>query len=202
MQTAAAEPALAAGPLDEQLTARLLQQRIIVLGSEVEDRIANRLCAQLLLLSAEDPRGDISLYINSPGGSYSAMTAIYDTMQYIRPDVATICMGQAASAAAVLLAAGTPGKRAVLRHAKVLLHQPSGEARGALPDLAVQAAEMARVRADMEEILSQHTGHPVAQIRLDTDRDKTLSAREAVHYGLADQVISTRKAAPADLLSA
>ena len=167
MQTAAAEPALAAGPLDEQLTARLLQQRIIVLDSEVEDRIANRLCAQLL-----------------------------------RPDVATICMGQAASAAAVLLAAGTPGKRAVLRHAKVLLHQPSGEARGALPDLAVQAAEMARVRADMEEILSQHTGHPVAQIRLDTDRDKTLSAQEAVDYGLADQVITTRKAAPAELLSA
>ena len=130
------------------------------------------------------------------------MTAIYDTMQYIRPDVATICMGQASSAAAVLLAAGTPGKRAVLRHAKVLLHQPSGQARGTLPDLAVQAKEVARVRADMEEILSRHTGHPVAKIRLDTDRDKTLSAQQAVDYGLANQVITTRKAAPAELLSA
>ena len=202
MQTAAAESALAAGSLDEQLSARLLQQRIIVLGAEVDDRIANRLCAQLLLLSAEDPRSDISLYINSPGGSYSAMTAIYDTMQYIRPDVATTCMGQASSAAAVLLAAGAPGKRAVLRHARVLLHQPSGQAQGSLPDLAVQAKEVARVRADMEEILSLHTGHPVAQIRLDTDRDKTFSAREAVEYGLANQVITTREGARAELLSA
>ena len=130
------------------------------------------------------------------------MTAIYDTMQYIRPDVATTCMGQASSAAAVLLAAGAPGKRAVLRHARVLLHQPSGQAQGSLPDLAVQAKEVARVRADMEEILSLHTGHPVAQIRLDTDRDKTFSAREAVEYGLADQVITTREGVRAELLSA
>jgi ATP-dependent Clp protease protease subunit len=130
------------------------------------------------------------------------MTAIYDTMQYIRPDVATICMGQASSAAAVLLAAGAPGKRAILRHAKVLLHQPSAQAQGTLPDLAVQAKEVARVRADVEEILSQHTGRPVAEIRLDTDRDKTFSAPEAVHYGLADQVITTRQGAPAELLSA
>lgn len=181
---------------------RLLSERIIFLGTEIDDGVANVIMAQLLHLEFASPDLEIGLYVNSPGGSYSAMTAIYDTMQYIRPDVATICMGQAASAAAVLLAAGTPGKRAVLRHAKVLLHQPSGEARGALPDLAVQAAEMARVRADMEEILSLHTGHPVAQIRLDTDRDKTLSAQEAVDYGLADQVITTRKAAPAELLSA
>ena len=120
------------------------------------------------------------LYINSPGGSYSALTAIYDTMQYVQPDVATICMGQAASAAAVLLAAGAPGKRSVLRHAKVLLHQPSSQARGTLPDLAVQAKEVARVRAEMDEILSRHTGHPVDKIRSDTDRNMTLSAREAV----------------------
>jgi ATP-dependent Clp protease protease subunit len=131
------------------------------------------------------------------------MTAIYDTMQYIRPDVVTTCMGQASSAAAVLLAAGTPGKRMVLRHARVLLHQPSAEARGALPDLAVQAAEVARIRSDMEEILSRHTGHPVSKIRQDTDRDHTFTAQQAVDYGLADEVINTRKAAiPAELLSA
>ena len=181
---------------------RLLSERIIFLGTEIDDGVANVVMAQLLHLEYASPDLEIGLYINSPGGSYSAMTAIYDTMQYIRPDVATTCMGQASSAAAVLLAAGAPGKRAVLRHARVLLHQPSGQAQGSLPDLAVQAKEVARVRADMEEILSLHTGHPVAQIRLDTDRDKTFSAREAVEYGLADQVITTREGAQAELLSA
>ena len=181
---------------------RLLSERIIFLGTEIDDGVANVIMAQLLHLEFASPDLEIGLYINSPGGSYSAMTAIYDTMQYIRPDVATTCMGQASSAAAVLLAAGAPGKRAVLRHARVLLHQPSGQAQGSLPDLAVQAKEVARVRADMEEILSLHTGHPVAQIRLDTDRDKTFSAREAVEYGLADQVITTRKGVRAELLSA
>lgn len=181
---------------------RLLSERIIFLGTEIDDGVANVIMAQLLHLEFASPDAEIGLYINSPGGSYSAMTAIYDTMQYIRPDVATTCMGQASSAAAVLLAAGTPGKRTVLRHAKVLLHQPSAEARGALPDLAVQAKEVARIRSDMEEILSRHTGHPVAQIRRDTDRDKTFSAAEAVDYGLADEVITTRKAEPAALLSA
>ena len=182
---------------------RLLSERIIFLGTEIDDGVANVIMAQLLHLEFASPDLDINLYINSPGGSYSAMTAIYDTMQYIRPDVVTTCMGQASSAAAVLLAAGTPGKRMVLRHARVLLHQPSAEARGALPDLAVQAAEVARIRADMEEILSQHTGHPVSKIRQDTDRDHTFTAQQAVDYGLADEVISTRKAAiPAELLSA
>jgi ATP-dependent Clp protease, protease subunit len=182
---------------------RLLSERIIFLGTEIDDGVANVVMAQLLHLEFASPDAEIGLYINSPGGSYSAMTAIYDTMQFIRPDVATTCMGQASSAAAVLLAAGTPGKRMVLRHARVLLHQPSAEARGALPDLAVQAAEVARVRSDMEEILSRHTGHPVSKIRQDTDRDHTFTAQQAVDYGLADEVISTRKAAvPAELLSA
>jgi ATP-dependent Clp protease protease subunit len=181
---------------------RLLSERIIFLGTEIDDGVANVVMAQLLHLEFASPDVDINLYINSPGGSYSAMTAIYDTMQFIRPDVATTCMGQASSAAAVLLAAGTPGKRTVLRHAKVLLHQPSAEARGALPDLAVQAKEIARIRDDMEEILAQHTGHPVAKIRMDTDRDHTFSAQEAVNYGLADAVITSRKLELPELLSA
>jgi ATP-dependent Clp protease protease subunit len=181
---------------------RLLSERIIFLGTEIDDGVANVIMAQLLHLEFASPDIDINLYINSPGGSYSAMTAIYDTMQFIRPDVATTCMGQASSAAAVLLAAGTPGKRTVLRHAKVLLHQPSAEARGALPDLAVQAKEIARIRDDMEEILAQHTGHPVGKIRQDTDRDHTFSAQEAVDYGLADAVITSRKLDLPELLSA
>jgi ATP-dependent Clp protease, protease subunit len=181
---------------------RLLSERIIFLGTEIDDGVANVVMAQLLHLESASPDLEIMLYINSPGGSYSALTAIYDTMQYVKPEVVTICMGQAASAAAVLLAAGAPGKRAVLRHAKVLLHQPSSQARGTLPDLAIQAKEVARVRTEMDEILSRHTGHPVAKIRSDTDRNLTLTAREAVDYGLADQVITTRKAAPAELVSA
>jgi ATP-dependent Clp protease, protease subunit len=181
---------------------RLLSERIVFLGTEIDDGVANVVMAQLLHLEAASPDLEISLYINSPGGSYSALTAIYDTMQFIQPDVATICMGQAASAAAVLLAAGTPGKRAVLRHAKVLLHQPSSQAQGALPDLAIQAKELAKVRAEVDEILSRHTGHPVAKIRSDTDRNKTFSAQEAVDYGLADEVITTRAAEPAGLASA
>jgi ATP-dependent Clp protease, protease subunit len=181
---------------------RLLSERIIFLGTEIDDGVANVVMAQLLHLEFASPDVDINLYINSPGGSYSAMTAIYDTMQFIRPDVATTCMGQASSAAAVLLAAGTPGKRTVLKHAKVLLHQPSAEARGALPDLAVQAKEVARIRDDMEEILAKHTGHPVTKIRADTDRDHTFTAQEAVDYGLADAVITSRKLEVPELLSA
>jgi ATP-dependent Clp protease, protease subunit len=178
---------------------RLLSERIIFIGTEIDDGVANVVMAQLLHLESASPDLEIMLYINSPGGSYSALTAIYDTMQFVQPDVATFCMGQAASAAAVLLAAGAPGKRSVLRHAKVLLHQPSSQARGTLPDLAVQAKEVARVRAEMDEILSQHTGHPVSKIRSDTDRNMTLNAREAVTYGLADHVITTRKDALAEL---
>jgi ATP-dependent Clp protease protease subunit len=181
---------------------RLLSERIIFLGTEIDDGVANVVMAQLLHLESASPDLEIMLYINSPGGSYSALTAIYDTMNFVQPDVATVCMGQAASAAAVLLAAGTPGKRSVLRHAKVLLHQPSSQARGTLPDLAIQAKEVARVRAEMDEILSRHTGHPMDKIRSDTDRNMTLSAREAVAYGLADQVITTRNAAPVELAEA
>jgi ATP-dependent Clp protease protease subunit len=181
---------------------RLLSERIIFLGTEIDDGVANVVMAQLLHLEAASQELEVSLYINSPGGSYSALTAIYDTMQFIQPEVATICMGQASSAAAVLLAAGAPGRRSVLQHAKVLLHQPSSQARGTLPDLAIQAKEVARVRAEMDEILSRHTGHPVAKIRADTDRNMTLSAQQAVDYGLADQVITTRNAAAAELASA
>jgi ATP-dependent Clp protease, protease subunit len=178
---------------------RLLSERIIFIGTEIDDGVANVVMAQLLHLESASPDLEIMLYINSPGGTYSALTAIYDTMQFVQPDVATFCMGQAASAAAVLLAAGAPGKRSVLRHAKVLLHQPSSQARGTLPDLAIQAKEVARVRAEMDEILSRHTGHPVSKIRSDTDRNMTLSAGEAVAYGLADHVITTRKDALAEL---
>ena len=172
---------------------RLLSERIVFLGTEIDDGVANVVMAQLLHLESASPDLEISLYINSPGGAYSALTAIYDTMQYIRPDVATICMGQASSAAAVLLAAGAPGRRAVLPHAKVLLHQPSSQAQGTLPDLAIQAKEVTKVRAEVAEILARHTGHPVAKIRADTDRDKTFSAAEAVGYGLADMIIASRK---------
>jgi len=178
---------------------RLLSERIIFIGTEIDDGVANVVMAQLLHLESASPDLEIMLYINSPGGTYSALTAIYDTMQFVQPDVATFCMGQAASAAAVLLAAGAPGKRSVLRHAKVLLHQPSSQARGTLPDLAIQAREVARVRAEMDEILSRHTGHPVGKIRSDTDRNMTLSAGEAVAYGLADHVITTRRDALAEL---
>jgi ATP-dependent Clp protease protease subunit len=192
-------------PLGERaydIYSRLLTERIIFLGTEIDDGVANVVMAQLLHLESVSPDLEINLYINSPGGSFSALTAIYDTMQFVRPDVVTTCMGQASSGAAVLLAAGAPGKRAVLQHARVLLHQPSSQAQGALPDLAIQAKEVARVRAEVDEILSRHTGHPVAKIRSDTDRDKTFSPREAVAYGLADEVISTRKATPAELASA
>ncbi len=184
-------------PLGERaydIYSRLLSERIVFLGTEIDDGVANVVMAQLLHLESDSPDLEISLYINSPGGSFSALTAIYDTMQFIRPDVATICMGQASSAAAVLLAAGAPGRRAVLPHAKVLLHQPSSQAQGTLPDLAIQAKDLARVRADVEEILARHTGHPAAKIRSDTDRNRTFSAREAVEYGLADEVIASRKA--------
>jgi ATP-dependent Clp protease protease subunit len=193
-------------PLGERafdIYSRLLSERIVFLGTEIDDGVANVVMAQLLHLESASPDLEVSLYINSPGGSFSALTAIYDTMQFIRPAVATICMGQAASAAAVLLAAGAPGRRAVLPHAKVLLHQPSSQAQGALPDLAIQAKELARVRSEVDKILSRHTGHPVSKIRADTDRNRTFSASEAVDYGLADAVISSRKAAAtAELLSA
>ncbi|TDE01051.1 ClpP family protease [Jiangella asiatica] len=180
---------------------RLLSERIVFIGTPIDDGVANVVMAQLLHLEATSPDLEIGLYINSPGGTYSALTAIYDTMQFVKPPVATTCMGQASETAAVLLAAGAPGRRAVLPHAKVMLHQPSSQARGTLPDLAVQAKEVAKVRAEMDEILSRHTGHPVHKIRADTDRHKTFSAQEAVAYGLADQIITSRKPVPAEALA-
>lgn len=180
---------------------RLLSERIVFIGTELDDGVANVVMAQLLYLDSVNEH-EIGVYINSPGGSFSALTAIYDTIHFVRCDVATFCIGQAASAAAALLAAGTPGKRSILRHAKVTLHQPSSQARGALPDLAVQAKEVAKVRAEMEEILSRHTGQPTAKVRADTDRSMTLSAPEAVAYGIADRVIDGRTARPTALARA
>ncbi|CAL9464308.1 ATP-dependent Clp protease proteolytic subunit [Nocardiopsis dassonvillei] len=176
---------------------RLLSERIIFLGTPVDDDVANVVMAQMLHLDHESADTDIQLYINSPGGSNTALTAIYDTMRFIRADVATVCMGQAASAAAVLLAAGAPGKRRALEHARVLLHQPSGEGQGVAADLEIQAAEILRVRSQVEEILSRHTGQTVERLRADTDRDKIFTARQAKEYGLVDDVISTREAVPA-----
>jgi ATP-dependent Clp protease, protease subunit len=172
---------------------QMLSERIVFIGTEIDDGVANVVMAQLLHLEFASPERDIGLYINSPGGSFSAMTTIYDTMQFVRPDVATICMGQASAAAAVLLAAGAEGKRSVLPHAKVVLQQPSSQARGTLPDLAIQAREVGRIRSEMEQILSLHTGHSPAVIRADSDRDKTFTAQEAVEYGLADRVVASRR---------
>jgi ATP-dependent Clp protease, protease subunit len=172
---------------------QMLNERIVFIGTEIDDGVANVVMAQLLHLEFASPDREIGLYINSPGGSFSAMTSIYDTMQFVQPDVATTCMGQASLASAVLLAAGAPGKRTILPHAKVVLHQPSSQSRGTLPDLAVQAQEVSRIRSEMEEILSQHTGHSTAKIRADTDRPRTFTAAEAVEYGLADRVITRRR---------
>ena len=175
---------------------RLLTDRIVYLGTEIDDGVANVVIAQLLHLESESPDSPIDLYLNSPGGSVTAMLAIYDAMQFVRSEVGTTCVGQAASSAAVLLAAGAPGRRMVLPHARVVLHQPSGGGQGALPDLAVQAKEIARVRAEMERILSGHTGRSVEQVREDTERDLVLSAVDAVAYGLVDGVLDSRKAVP------
>ncbi|MBZ5738904.1 ClpP family protease [Nocardioides mangrovi] len=175
---------------------RLLTDRIVYIGTEIDDGVANVVIAQLLHLESESPDSPIDLYLNSPGGSVTAMLAIYDAMQFIRSEIGTTCVGQAASSAAVLLAAGSPGRRMVLPHARVVLHQPSGGGQGALPDLAVQAKEIARVRAEMEQILSQHTGRSVEQVRDDTDRDLVLSADAAVAYGIVDGVLDSRKKVP------
>lgn len=172
---------------------RLLTDRIIYLGTEIDDGVANVVIAQLLHLESEMPDSPINLYLNSPGGSVTAMLAIHDAMQFVRSPVHTTCVGQAASSAAVLLAAGSPGSRSVLPHARVVLHQPSGGAQGTLPDLAVQAKEIVRLRAELEEILARSTGRSTAELRRDTDRDLVLTAREAVDYGLADAVLEGRK---------
>jgi ATP-dependent Clp protease protease subunit len=174
---------------------RLLSERIIFLGTQIDDGVANVVMAQLLHLESENPDAEIGLYINSPGGSFTAAMAIYDTMQFVRPDVSTFCMGQAASAAAVLLAAGAPGKRFVLDHARMLLHQPSSQGEGTVSDLALQAREILRVRSAVEEVLSRHTGQDVDRLRRDLDRDRVFTSREAVEYGLADDVIVRRPGA-------
>ena len=174
--------------------AKLFEERIIFLGTQVDDTSANDIMAQLLVLEGLDPDRDITMYINSPGGSFTSLMAIYDTMQYVRPDVRTVCLGQAASAAAVLLAAGAPGKRAALPNARVLIHQPATEgARGQVSDLESQAAEIQRMRTLMEETLARHTGRSAEQISEDTDRDKILTAQEALEYGIIDQVFDYRK---------
>ena len=174
--------------------AKLFEERIIFLGTQVDDTSANDIMAQLLVVEVLDPHQDITMYINSPGGSFTSLMAIYDTMQYVRPDVRTVCLGQAASAAAVLLAAGAPGKRAALPNARVLIHQPATEgARGQVSDLEIQAAEIQRMRTLMEETLARHTGRSAEQISEDTDRDKILTAQEALEYGIIDQVFDYRK---------
>ena len=174
---------------------RLLSDRIVYLGTEIDDDVANVIVAQLLYLESDNPDAEIGLYINSPGGSMSAMTAIYDTMQFVRAPVATTCVGQAASAAAILLAAGAPGRRALLPHTRVLLHQPSTGGEGQISDLALQARELLRVREEMELVLARHTGQDVATLRRDTDRDMVFTAEQAVAYGLADLIISSRQPA-------
>ncbi|MGQ0744990.1 MAG: ATP-dependent Clp endopeptidase proteolytic subunit ClpP [Acidimicrobiales bacterium] len=171
---------------------RLLKERIIFLGTPIDDTIANLVMAQLLHLESEDPDKDISIYINSPGGDVAGLFAIYDTMQFIKPDVATYCMGQAASAAAVLMAAGTKGKRFALTHSRFMLHQPYGGAGGQASDIEIQAREILRLRQSLEQVLSEHTGQPIDRINRDTDRDLYLSADEARDYGLIDDVIKTR----------
>jgi ATP-dependent Clp protease protease subunit len=179
------------------LYSRLLSGRIVFLGTQVDDTSANLVMAQLIHLESEDPDKDISLYINSPGGSITALLGIYDTMQYIRPDVSTTCLGWAASAAAVILAAGASGKRYALPHSTVLLHQPSGGVQGQSVDIDIQAREILRQRALVDQILARHTGQPVERIARDTDRDFILDARQALEYGLVDEVLTDRQAVPA-----
>jgi ATP-dependent Clp protease, protease subunit len=169
---------------------RLLRERIVFLGSEVEDRSANLICAQLILLAAEDSTRDINLYINSPGGSVTAGLAIYDTMQYVPCDVATVCMGLAASMGQFLLCSGTPGKRYALPHSRILMHQPSGQMQGQAADIAIQAEQIVYLKRMMAERISFHTGQPVERIERDSDRDRWFTADEGKEYGFIDQVIS------------
>ena len=173
---------------------KLFEERIVFLGVQVDDASANDIMAQLLFLESDDPDREIAMYINSPGGSFTAMMAIYDTIQYVRPDVRTICLGQAASAAAVLLAAGTKGKRQALPNSRVLIHQPAIEGvYGQVSDLEIQANEIQRMRELMETVLSKHTSRSAEQVREDIDRDKILTAEQAVEYGIIDEVVPYRK---------
>lgn len=174
------------------LYSRLLKDNIIFLGTPIDDTIANLISAQLLHLESENPDRDINIYINSPGGDINALFAIYDTMQYVKPDIATICFGQAASAAAVLLAAGTPGKRLALRHSRILIHQPYAGAQGQVSDIEIAATEITRLKVQLEDILAEHTGQTAEKIASDTDRDYVMNAYEAKEYGIIDEVIDNR----------
>ena len=173
---------------------KMFQERMIFVGTPIDDTVANDVMAQLLTLESSDPDRDITMYINSPGGSFTAMTAIYDTMQFVHPDVSTVCLGQAASAAAILLCAGTPGKRLALPNSRIIIHQPAAEgAYGQGSDIEIQAKEILRMRAQLEEMIAKHAGRDSAQVRKDIDRDKILTAEEAKEYGMIDEIISTRK---------
>ena len=173
---------------------KLFEDRIVFLGAQIDDVSADDVMAQLLVLESQDPDRDITMYINSPGGSFTAMTAIYDTMQYIKPQIQTVCLGQAASAAAVLLAGGAPGKRLALPNARVLIHQPaSGGDRGQASDIEIQAREIQRMREWLELTLSKHSNRTVDQLKVDIDRDKIFTAQEALEYGFIDQVLTSRK---------
>ena len=174
------------------LYSRLLKENIVFLGTPIDDTVANLVCAQLLHLESENPDRDISLYINSPGGDINSLFAIYDTMQYIKPDITTICFGQAASAAAVLLAAGTRGKRLALPHSRILIHQPYAGAEGQVSDIELASREIQRLKAQLEEVLARHTGQSVEKIHDDTDRDFVMTADEACDYGVIDEVIDSR----------
>ena len=171
---------------------KLFEERIIFLGQAIDDTIANDIMAQLLTLESMDPDRDISIYVNSPGGSFTALTAIYDTMQFIRPEIQTTCLGQAASAAAVILAAGTPGKRYALANSRILIHQPYTEGGGQASDVEIQAREILRMRAMLEQMIAKHSGRTEEQVRADIERDKILTAEEALDYGLVDRVLTTR----------
>jgi ATP-dependent Clp protease protease subunit len=175
---------------------KLFEERIIFLGQGIDDTVANDVMAQLLTLESMDPDRDISIYINSPGGSFTALTAIYDTMQFVRPDIQTICLGQAASAAAIILAGGTKGKRYALEHSRILIHQPSSEGGGQASDIEIQAREIMRMRGLLETMLSKHSNKTIEEIEKDIERDKILTAAEAVEYGIIDKVMASRKAKP------
>ena len=177
------------------LYSRLLKENIVFLGTPIDDMVANLVCAQLLHLESENPDRDISLYINSPGGDINSLFAIYDTMQYIKPDLTTICFGQAASAAAVLLAAGTKGKRLALPHSRILLHQPYAGAEGQVSDIELASREIQRLKTQLEEVLARHTGQSAEKVHDDTDRDFVLTAAEARDYGIIDEVIDSRSLA-------
>jgi ATP-dependent Clp protease protease subunit len=171
---------------------KLFDERIIFLGTQIDDTSANDVMAQLLTLESADPDRDISIYINSPGGSFTALTAIYDTMRFIRPDIQTTCLGQAASAAAIILGAGTPGKRFALANSRILIHQPSTEGGGQASDIEIQAREVLRMRKLLESMLAEHSNRTIEQVEQDIERDKILTAEEAVEYGLVDRVLTTR----------